>query len=129
MSKSGGLPFRIVRAVLKLFALLVVFLLIDHSPGLWNDISPPSDLATIDDFREWKEGGLRSVGIYEHEGKTYTVLKGDVSAFLASGPAAYVFDSEGAFVDWTRDMGDLYTKTHRFDLTSGHVKWLKREEP
>lgn len=128
-SSPRGLLFRIVRGVGKAFVLLTGFVLIDHLPGFWNDISPPTDLVTIDDFREWKKDGIRGEGTYEHEGKAYTVLVGEFSAFLASGPAAYVFDSEGSFVDWTRDMGDIRTKKLGFDLTSGHVKGLKKKEP
>lgn len=122
-----GIAFRIFRGVFIAFILLVGLLFLDHLPSLWNDLSPPSDLTTIQEFREWKEDGFRDEGIYEHGGETYTVLIGDFGAFLASGPAAYIFDSEGTFVDWTRDMGDIRTEKHRFDLTSGNVTFRKEE--
>lgn len=120
-----SIPFRIVRGIF----LLLGFMFLDHLPSMWNDISPPPDLATIDDFRKWKADGIRAEGSYENAGKTYTVLFGETGAFLASGPAAYVFDSSGSFVDWTRDVGDAYTEKHGFDLTSGNVKIKKTKEP
>ena len=49
--------------------------------------------------------------------------------YLASGPSAYLFDEKGKFVDWTADMGDYYTVTKRFDLTSGNVKNITHEKP
>lgn len=120
-----SIPFRIVRGIF----LLLGFMFLDHLPSMWNDISPPPDLATIDDFREWKADCIRAEGSYENSGKTYTVLFGETGAFLASGPAAYVFDSSGSFVDWTRDVGDVHTEKHGFDLTSGNVKIKKTKEP
>jgi hypothetical protein len=119
---------RIVRGVARVVLLLFGLLILDHLPSFWNDLSPPPDLATIDDFREWKADGIRAEGTYEDSGKTYTVLLGETSAFLVSGPAAYVFDSNGSFVDWTGDMGDVYTKKHGFNLTSGNVKIKKTQK-
>jgi len=124
-----SIPFRIVRGVGLAFFLLFGFVFIDHLPSLWNDISPPADIATIDEFREWKVDGIRAEGIYENGGKTYTVILGESGAFLSSGPAAYVFDSDGTFVDWTRDMGDVYTEKHGFNLTSGNVRLAKSNKP
>jgi hypothetical protein len=120
--KAIPLLFRLVRAALVAITFIFAFFCIDHLPGHWNDIVPPPNLATIDDFRTWKNDKIMAEGVYETGGETYQVILGEYGAFLASGPAAYVFDSKGTFVDWTRDMGDLYTAKHRFDLTSGHVR-------
>ena len=68
-------------------------------------------------------------GTFETSGVTYTVILAPAGRFLASGPSAYLFDGKGQFVDWTADMGDFYTVRNRFDLTSGHVKDIKREKP
>lgn len=127
--QSRRLPFRIARGVVLAFLLLFGFVFIDHLPSLWNNISPPAHVTTIDEFREWKADGIGAEGTYENGGKTYTVVLGEFGAFLASGPAAYVFDSEGAFVDWTPDMGDVYTEKHDFKLTSGNLKLLKTNKP
>ena len=128
-SQHKNIPLRIVRGVVLVFFLLLGFLSLDHLPSMWNDISPPPDLTTIDEFHEWKPDGIRAEGTYVNSGKTYTVLLGETGAFLASGPAAYVFDTSGSFVDWTRDMGDVYTVKHGFNLTSGNVKLQKAKEP
>ncbi len=115
--------------MLQGFLLLFGFLFVDHLPSLWNEISPPAHLATIDDFREWKADSIRDAGTYENGGKIYTVMLGYSSAFLASGPAAYVFDADGSFIDWTRDMGDIYTYKHGFNLTSGNVRRVETNKP
>ena len=127
--KPRSISFRIVRGVVLAFILLFGFLFIDHLPSFWNDISPPSDLGTIAEFRAWKKEGISGEGIYEAGGERYTVIMGESSAFLASGPAAYVFDAGGTFVDWTRDMGDVYTEKNGFDLTSGNVKLQNTKKP
>jgi hypothetical protein len=124
-----SIAFRIVRGVLIALVLLGGLFFFDHLPSLWNDVTPPSNLTTIEEFRSWKGDRIRDEGIFENEGMKYTVLTGDFAAFLASGPTAYVFDSEGAFVDWTRDMGDIRTTNHGFDLTSGNVNFGTNEEP
>ena len=86
-------------------------------------------MGTIAEFRAWKKEGISGEGIYEAGGERYTVIMGESSAFLASGPAAYVFDAGGTFVDWTRDMGDVYTEKNGFDLTSGNVKLQNTKKP
>ena len=68
-------------------------------------------------------------GTFESSGVTYTVMLGPAGRYVASGPSAYLFNEQGQFVDWTADMGDFYTVKNRFDLTSGHVKNIKREKP
>lgn len=107
--QPSNIPVTIVRGVVAASLLLFGFVLVDHLPSLWNDISPPADVTTIDEFREWKADGIRAERTYENGGKTYTVVLGESGAFFASGPAAYVFDLDGTLADWTRDMGDVYT--------------------
>jgi hypothetical protein len=116
---------RVVYACLILIGLISV----DHLPSLWRDISPPSNIANLDDFREWRKDQVVAEGIFKTERETYTVVLGDSAAFFASGPAAYVFDSSGSFVDWTRDMGDISTEKLGFDLTGDHVTFQKTSKP
>lgn len=94
--KPKSILYRIVRVLVILFGLLFI----DGLPSLWNDLTPPPDLTTIDEFREWKRDKISSEWIYETGGETYSVLSfGEVGRFSGSGPAAYVFDSNGSFVD------------------------------
>ena len=88
---------------------------------------PPEGMRTIEDFRVWQgkvnKGGER---IYENSGQTYIVMTGPAGRSLASGPSAYLFDTNGQFIDWTSDMGDHRTKKFGFDLTGGVVKRVGR---
>lgn len=90
---------------------------------------PPENLQTIEDFQAWKGSTIKGKGTFVNKGVTYTVMLAPAGRYLASGPAAYLFDGEGQFVDWTKDMGDFYTVSNRFDLTSGDVKDITREKP
>jgi hypothetical protein len=90
---------------------------------------PPKSVQTMDDFLAWKKGEVRGRGEFTTNGVTYVVMLGRPARSLASGPAAYLFDTNGQFVDWTADMGDFYTVENHFDLTSGHVKNITHDEP
>ncbi len=40
------------------------------------------------------------------EGKTFTLLFGEITKAYASGPPVYVVNEEGILVDWTSDSGE-----------------------
>ncbi len=86
-------------------------------------------MKTIEDFQTWKRSAIMGKGTFESAGVTYTVMLAPAERHLASGPSAYLFDQLGQFVDWTADMGDFSRVKNRFDLTSGHVKAIRREKP
>ena len=90
---------------------------------------PPKSLKSIEDFQIWKDGNIKGRGTFQNSGVTYTVMLAPAGRCLASGPSAYLFDQNGRFVDWTADMGDFYTVSNRFDLTSGNVKNITHEKP
>ncbi len=121
------IPSPISFIVLLPISLLIISLLIDLI--LTSTVSPPENLKTIEDFKEWKQGSKKRMGTFEHAGETYTVILAPSGRWLASGPAAYLFDKNGAFVDWTPDMGDAYTVKYKFDLTSGNVKNINWNNP
>lgn len=125
VSKRVLLRIGIIAAVP--FLLLGGCLLMDAIP--MSVARPPKDLKTIQDFQAWKGGSIMGTGTYENSGVTYTVVLAPAGRWLASGPSAYLFNEQGQFVDWTADMGDFYTVKNRFDLTSGHVKNIRREKP
>jgi hypothetical protein len=102
-------------------------MILDQIPA--SAARPPADLTDIQGFRDWKKGTIIGRGTFESSGRAYTVLLAPAGRYLASGPAAYLFDEQGQFVDWTADMGDYYTVKNGFDLTSGHVKNFSREKP
>jgi hypothetical protein len=90
---------------------------------------PPASVRTMEDFLVWKKGAVRGRGTFETGGAAYTVMLGRPARSLASGPSAYLFDTNGQFVDWTADMGDSYTVKRGFDLTSGRVKNITHARP
>jgi len=90
---------------------------------------PPESVRTIEDLKAWKKGEIRGRGIFVHGGVAYTVMLGRGARSMASGPSAYLFDTNGEFVDWTADMGDFYTVKYHFNLTGGNVVNIERQEP
>lgn len=90
---------------------------------------PPKHLKTIEEFQAWKQGAVIGTGTFENSGATYSVMLAPAGRYWASGSAAYLFDRNGQFVDWTADMGDFRTVKYQFDLTSGNVKNIKMNKP
>jgi hypothetical protein len=88
---------------------------------------PPRGITTLADFNSWKGEAILGHGTFEHGGTNYTVMLGPAGRTLASGPSAYVFDSDGQFVDWTSDMGDFRTRARKFDLGGGALKNVQRK--
>src|SRR5215212_12236191 len=107
-------------ALLALIGLLVISVLVERIP--LSAARPPKNLKTLQEFQAWKQGKIKGQGTFENSGITYTVMLAPAGRYLASGPAAYLFDEKGQFVDWTADMGDFHTVKNRFDLASGNVK-------
>ena len=90
---------------------------------------PPSSVKNIDDFFAWRAGGVVGRGNIDIDGVSYTVILGRPARFLASGPPAYLFDTNQSFFDWTSDMGDARTAKYRLNLSGVLFKDFKREEP
>jgi len=111
---------RILLGILVLFFLLYCSVLLDKIP--LSAARPPEALKNIEDFRNWKGDKITGSGNFRSEGVSYTVFLAPAGRYLASGPSAYLFDYQGKFVDWTPDMGDIYTVENRFDLSSGNLK-------
>jgi hypothetical protein len=111
-------------AILLPAGLFAGFILLDSIP--LSDARPPENLQTLEEFRAWKAGRILGRGTYTTAGATYTVMLGPPGRYLASGPAAYLFDNSGRFVDWTSDKGDHPTVRHHFDL-SGAIENFERE--
>ena len=83
---------------------------------------------TIEDFLEWKRGDILGEATFQHGGTTYTVLLTPAARTMASGSAAYLFDEQGRFVDWTADNGDLSTVRYGFNVANGRIKNIKLEK-
>jgi hypothetical protein len=91
---------------------------------------PPRDLRTIEEFQEWKAGSIVGSGTFQNSGVKYRVMLAPAGRFWPSGPAAYLFDEQGRFVDWTADMGDFSTVKNGFELNGGgFVRDSARETP
>jgi hypothetical protein len=118
---------KIPLVLLLIFFLFNVFL--PSKAHLPSKAQPPDDLKTIVDFKEWQQKPNGRQGTFEHSGVTYTVMYGPAGTSLPSGPAAYLFDENGAFIDWTPDVGDIRTKKHNFDLTGDNVKFIGQNTP
>jgi len=90
---------------------------------------PPGNIQTLEDFQNWKRAEIVGTGTFSTVSVTYTVVLAPAGRYLASGRSAYLFDEQGRFVDWTPDMGDIYTVKNGFTLTGGRVENITRKQP
>jgi hypothetical protein len=97
--KSAGIVCGIL-----LFLLICSFAL-DHV--LYQRAKPPESVTDISSCLAWMK---YPVGAYRitTDKAVYYQITGPAGRSLASGQAAYSFDSQGKFIGWTKDMGDFY---------------------
>lgn len=127
MGRPSPRLIRIGVIIASPFLLLAGCLLVEQIP--MSAARPPKSLKTIEEFKAWKTGSIKGSGTFHHDGAAYTVMLGPAGRHFPSGPAAYVFDEQGQFVDWTADMGDFPTVKKGFSLNTGGFVRTKPESP
>ncbi|MCZ6690604.1 MAG: hypothetical protein O7H41_13490 [Planctomycetota bacterium] len=75
----------------------------------WYRVTPPNAVKTLDQFLEWRPRTTAFHKIQIKDGSEFVFARGPsvMPGMLASGPAIYLFDESGRFVDWTGDSGDI----------------------
>lgn len=68
---------------------------------------PTGRVSTLADYLSWRPSAEQFVAV-DVSGQQYVIAYGPAGRWflMASGPAAYVFDSSGKLVDWSPDIGD-----------------------
>jgi hypothetical protein len=89
---------------------------------LMSAARPPPNVKTLQDFQAWKRDAITGMRTFERAGVNYTVMLAPAGRFLPSGPAGYLFDDHGRFVDWTPDLGDFKASSKGWDFMGGAVK-------
>ncbi len=89
--------FRIGIIILTPIALIVGCVALDAITI--SKAKPPESVRTIKDFMTWKKGSIKGRAEFENGSVTYTVMLGRPARSLASGPSAYLFDTNGQFID------------------------------
>lgn len=72
----------------------------------FSSVSPPRDLRSIGDFRKWRPD-LTEAEQFSIRGITYFVVKGPYASPLPSDRSEFYFDSNGSFLTWNKDIGDI----------------------
>ena len=95
-----------MRLLLRLAAVLILLGLY-FAVVLWysHTLVPPKTVDTVEEFLSWRPS-TDQFRIHKHENETFVEAVGSRSRLLASGPSGYVFDQDGAMVDWTIDTGE-----------------------
>lgn len=67
---------------------------------------PPSEVMDVGTFLKWKPKIVKVVEIERGTNVYYQIL-GPSGRMWASGPSGYVFNSDGKFIGWSKDIGDF----------------------
>jgi len=108
-----------MKKVLKILAaciaipvvLLIGSLLADQIP--FSRAKPPATVTDIQSCLLWLSKPMAYYRVTV-DSNVYYQITGPSGRYLASGPAAYTFDSGGRFLGWTADMGDFKTPAQVF---------------
>ncbi len=96
-----------IAGVLILFA--VPFIALPAYNKIYHsDKQPPPHIKTITDFRRWQPTYTEARKV-EIQRSTFFVVTGEYSRALPSAKAEYYFDSQGVYLNWNQDPGDLIT--------------------
>lgn len=108
-------------------SLIVLFVgIIVFDSFFYRDTKPGENITNLQEFLQWKESEVRFVGEYSYGNEVFTVYMTSSGRSFPSGPCAYLFDTNGKFIDWTGDMGDFSTVQRKFELMSGNVKKIQK---
>jgi hypothetical protein len=68
--------------------------------------TPPKSVTDVSSCLTWLK---KPRGAYRitSDGVVYYQITGRAGSYLASGPAGYTFDSNGRFIGWSPDIGDV----------------------
>jgi hypothetical protein len=116
-----------MKKVLKILApliavpvvLLIGSLLADQIP--FSRAKPPSSVIDVQSCLLWLNKPMAYYRVTVDR-NVYYQITGPAGRYLASGPAAYTFDSSGRFLGWTADMGDFKTPAQVFSTGADRQK-------
>lgn len=117
-----AIVFAAIAIALLVTAVIMGLAWIDRMP--LDVATPPEVMKTLRDFQDWKGEEIIGTTRYTDRstGRVYQVLLAPSGRNLGSGPSAYLFDGDGKFIEWTPDMGDIFTSINGYDLSSGNLE-------
>ena len=89
----------------------------------YSRAKPPKTVTDISSCLAWLQKPMGAYRITDGDVVYYRVT-GPAGRYLASGPSAYTFDSNGKFIGWTADVGDYSTPGLHISPDAKHEKIL-----
>ena len=113
-----------IKRLLVLLGIICLILGIVIVPDyfLFKQANPIGKVKTLSEFKEWKGTKINGKGLYQTDETTYTVYFAPAGRNFPSGKAAYLFDENENFIDWSADSGDLNTQKLNLKLNNGKLK-------
>ena len=106
------LLFRAVEVIVGLLLLIGVLTSLLDIPGC-NRFNRYTSYKGLQEITSAETNDIWKVVSFQQDGSNFTAVVVAPCRFLASGPAALIYDQDGKLIDYNRDVGDFCYKSRR----------------
>ena len=118
--------FRTVEVIVGLLVLMFVLTLLLDIPGC-NRFHRYTSYKSLQEITAAETNDVLKIVPFQQDGSNFTAVVVAPCRFLASGPAALIYDQEGNLIDYNRDVGDFGYKSRRRNKDWNFSPWGPKE--
>ena len=104
--------FRTVEVIVGLLLLMFVLTSLLDIPGC-NRFHRYTSYKNLQEITAAETNDIWKIVPFQQDGSNFTAVVVAPCRFLASGPAALIYDQDGKLIDYNRDVGDCHYKSRR----------------
>ena len=114
--------FRTVEVIVGLLLLIGVLTSLLDIPGC-NRFHRYTSYKSLQEITAAETNDIWKVVSFQQDGSNFTAVVVAPCRFLASGPAALIYDQDGNLIDYNRDVGDFGYKSRRRNKDWNFSPW------
>ena len=118
--------FRTVEVIVGLLVLMFVLTNLLDIPGC-NRFNRYTSYKDLQEITAAETNDIWKIVPFQQDGSNFTAVVVAPCRFLASGPAALIYDQDGKLIDYNRDVGDFGYKSRRRNKDWNFSPWGLRE--
>ena len=120
------LVFRTVEVIVGFFLIVGLLPWLFSIPGC-NRLHRYTSYKSLQEMMATETNDIWKVVSFQQDGSNFTAIVVAPCRFLASGPAALIYDQDGKLIDYNRDVGDFGYKSRRRNKDWNFSPWGSRE--
>ena len=118
--------FRTVEVIVGLLVLMFVLTLLLDIPGC-NRLHRYTSYKSLQEITAAETNDVLKIVPFQQDGSNFTAVVVAPCRFLASGPAALIYDQDGNLIDYNRDVGGFGYKSRRRNKDWNFSPWGPKE--